>query len=31
MLEYAVVADSVHIVRNLAQLSTAVDKLIAGT
>ena len=29
MLEYAAVADAVHIVRNLAQLSAAIDQLIA--
>ena len=29
MLEYAPVCDSVHVVRNLAQLAAAVDKLMA--
>jgi uncharacterized protein with von Willebrand factor type A (vWA) domain len=29
MLEYAPVCDAVHVVRNLAQLATAVDKLMA--
>jgi uncharacterized protein len=30
MLEYVPICDSVYMVRNLAQLSTAVDKLMAG-
>ncbi|MFO7681941.1 MAG: VWA domain-containing protein [Chloroflexota bacterium] len=30
MLEYAPAVDSVYVVRNLAQLATAVDKLLAG-
>jgi hypothetical protein len=28
-LDYAPVCDAVHVVRNLAQLATAVDKLMA--
>jgi uncharacterized protein with von Willebrand factor type A (vWA) domain len=31
MLEYAPLCDQVYMVRNLAQLSSAVDKLIAGS
>ena len=30
MLEYAATVDSIYVVRNLAQLATAVDKLLAG-
>jgi len=30
MLEYATAVDSIYVVRNLAQLATAVDKLLAG-
>jgi hypothetical protein len=30
MLEYAPVCDSVQVVRTLAQLAAAVDKLISG-
>lgn len=30
MLEYASAVDSIYVVRNLAQLATAVDKLLAG-